>query len=120
MSRDVNPEEVLASRFARSPRMVGRRIAGEYILVPIVGRGADLDAIYTLNPLGAFIWERLDGQTPGAAIVQAITEGFEVEPDCAADDYRSFLSQLVSIRAVVVSPPSSPAATGGGENPAEV
>jgi hypothetical protein len=117
VSQDVNPEELCAQRFARSPRMVGRRIAGEYLLVPIVGRGADLDAIYTLNPLGAFIWERLDGQTPGAAIIQAIVEGFEVESDRAADDYRSFLSQLVSIRAVVLSPPSSQAGTGGGTSP---
>jgi hypothetical protein len=106
VSHAVNPEEALASRFARSSRMVGRRIAGEYILVPIVGRGADLDSIYTLNPLGAFIWERLDGQTPGTAIIQAITEAFEVESSRAADDYRSFLSQLVSIRAVVLSPPT--------------
>ena len=100
MSRDVNPEEVLATRFARSPRMVGRRIAGEYLLVPIVGRGADLDAIYTLNPLGAFIWERLDGRTPGTEIVAALTETFAVEPGRAEADYLEFLARLRELGAI--------------------
>ena len=48
---------------------MGRRIAGEYVLVPLVSHGADLDAIYNLNAVGAFIWDRLDGRTPGTKIV---------------------------------------------------
>jgi len=80
--------------------MVGRRIAGEYILVPIVGHGADLDAIYTLNALGAFIWERLDGNTAGAAIVEAIAERYDVDIARAAKDYLPFLAHLQTIGAI--------------------
>ena len=87
--------------FVRSERMVGRRIADEYVLVPIAGRGADVDGIYNLNRLGAFIWERLDGKSDGAAIVQAIVARFEVDADRAARDYREFVARLRSIRAVV-------------------
>lgn len=86
--------------FARSARIVGRRIAGEYVLVPLVTHGADLDAIYNLNAVGAFIWERLDGRTSGAGIVSALTEAFAVDPDRAEADYLEFLSKLRDLNAV--------------------
>jgi Coenzyme PQQ synthesis protein D (PqqD) len=90
----------LADVFARSERMVGRRIADEYVLVPIVGRGADLDAIFNLNRVGAFIWERLDGRSSGEQIVRALMEEFDVDSARAMDDYRGFMAQLLSIEAV--------------------
>lgn len=96
---------VLVAVFARSARIVGRRIAGEYVLVPLVTHGADLDAIYNLNGVGAFIWERLDGRTSGARIVSALTETFAVEPDRAEADYLDFLAQLRDLGAVEPAEP---------------
>ena len=86
--------------FARSARIVGRRIAGEYVLVPLVTHGADLDAIYNLNAVGAFIWERLDGRTAGAQIVAALLESFAVEPIQAEADYLDFVGRLQALGAV--------------------
>jgi len=80
--------------------MVGRSIAGEYLVVPIVGHGADLDAIYHLNGLAAFIWERLDGRTAGGLIVEAIAERYEVSRERAGCDFVRFIAQLESIGAV--------------------
>lgn len=88
--------------YARSERMVGRRIADEYLLVPIVGRGAEVEAIYNLNTIAAFIWEQLDGKTPGEAIVRAIATRYDVDDEAAGADYRTFIGQLQSIRAVVL------------------
>jgi coenzyme PQQ synthesis protein D (PqqD) len=79
---------------------VGRRIAGEYVLVPLVSHGADLDAIYNLNAVGAFIWDRLDGRTPGTKIVSALTESFEVQPGEAESDYLEFVGRLLDLGAV--------------------
>lgn len=93
-------EPSLDEAFRRSDRIVGRRIAEEYILVPIVGRGAEVDSIFNLNRLGAFIWERLDGRATGRTIVQAIVDGFEVGPERAEKDYREFMAKLQSIQAV--------------------
>jgi hypothetical protein len=86
--------------FVRSERMVGRRIAQEYVLVPILGRGADADGIFNLNRLGAFVWEEMDGRRDGRAIVERITETFEVDAARASRDYLGFVSQLLSIEAV--------------------
>jgi hypothetical protein len=80
--------------------MVGRKIADEFILVPIVGRGADVDAIFTLNRVGTFIWDRLDGQTTGETIVAALVDDFEVDRAQAESDYETFLDQLLQIKAV--------------------
>ncbi len=91
---------VLAAAFGRSERMVGRRIAGEYILVPLVGRGADLDSIFNLNRVGAFVWERLDGGTNGSAIVDGLVDRFAVDRATAEADYVGFIEHLCSIGAV--------------------
>ena len=90
----------LATAFARSAHLVGRRIGDEYVLVPLVGGGADLDSIFNLNRVGAFVWERLDGRTPGSTIVDAIVERFAVGRSAAEADYLEFVGQLSAVRAV--------------------
>lgn len=96
MSDDVCLHDV----FARSERMVGRRIAGEFVLVPIVGHGAQLDAIFNLTRVGAFTWEQLDGRRTGEQVVEALLARFDVDRATAEADYRTFLSKLLAIRAV--------------------
>jgi hypothetical protein len=86
--------------YARSDRMVGRRIADEFVIVPLASRGADVDSIYDLNEVAACVWEMLDGVRDGHAIVAALVERFEVDAATAERDYRAFLGQLVSIDAV--------------------
>jgi hypothetical protein len=84
----------------RSERIVGRKLAGEYVLVPIVDRSADADAIYSLSAVAAFLWERLDGRTAGHALVDQVVAAFHVERDEASRDYLEFVTQLTSIGAV--------------------
>ena len=91
---------LLADVFRRSDRIVGRRLADEYVLVPIVSRGADVDSIFNLNRVGALIWERLDGLTSGQAVVEAIVESFEVDARRAAEDYAEFVGKLLAIEAI--------------------
>ena len=90
----------LSDVFARSERIVGRRIAGEYVLVPLVGRGADADFIYTLNRVAAAMWESLDGKASGNDVVRLVVERYEVEPDRAGRDYLELMESLESIEAV--------------------
>jgi hypothetical protein len=80
--------------------MVGRQVADEFILVPLVGRGADVDSILNLNRVGTFIWETIDGSRDGAAVVEAILQSFEVDEERAAEDYRGFVAKLVSLHAL--------------------
>jgi hypothetical protein len=90
----------LATVFARSDRMVGRQVADEFILVPLVGKGADVDSILNLNRVGTFIWEALDGVRDGDAIVDALVARFEVDRERAALDYLDFVAKLLSLHAL--------------------
>lgn len=87
--------------FGRSERMVARRIADEFVLVPIVGHGAQVDSIYNLNRVGAFVWEQLDGRRPGVQIVELLMARFDVDRATAEEDYRVFIAKLLSIGAVL-------------------
>jgi hypothetical protein len=86
--------------FLRSPRVVGRQIADEFLLVPLAGRGADLDSIYNLSRVGTFIWQSLDGKTDGRGIVSSLTERFDVDGERAAADYLEFVATLLTIGAI--------------------
>jgi Coenzyme PQQ synthesis protein D (PqqD) len=86
--------------FGRSERIVGRRIAGEYVLVPLVSRGTDADFIYTLNAVATAIWEALDGRASGEAVVHSLVQRFEVDVRQATEDYLRLMETLESIEAV--------------------
>ena len=93
----------LGEAWARSPRMVGRRIGDEYVLVPLAGRGADLDSILNLNHVAAFVWEQLDGERSGSDVVEAVIGHFDVERARAEQDYLELLDTLVEVDAVSAS-----------------
>ena len=91
----------LEEAWARSERMVGRRIGDEYVLVPLAGRGADLDSILNLSRVAAFVWEQLDGTRTGKAVVDAVVERFDVERERAEADTLELLDTLFELRAIV-------------------
>lgn len=78
----------------RSADVVARRVAGEMLLVPVRGDMADLKGVFALNPVGAFIWDRLDGAVDEQALVRAICEAFVVSGETALLDARALLAAL--------------------------
>ena len=80
--------------------IVSRRIEDEVILVPIRQNVADLESIYTLNEVGAHIWEQIDGQRTTAEILALTVEEFEVSEEEAQKDLMEFIEQLSSIGAI--------------------
>jgi hypothetical protein len=88
------------ARYERNPDYIFRKIVDELVLVPVRQDVADMDCIYTLNALGAFIWEELDGPTTLADLQAAIVEEYAVEPEVAAADLREFIQELEAADAV--------------------
>ena len=97
-------ESRLDEVWTRSPRMIGRKIGSEYVLVPLADRGADLDSILNLNRVAAFVWERLDGARSGAEVVDALVAAFEVDRERAEHDYLELVETLVEVDAVTRAP----------------
>jgi Coenzyme PQQ synthesis protein D (PqqD) len=82
---------VLDKSFVKDDDLMTRNIAGETLIVPVRNRIGDLSSIYTLNEVGARVWQLLDGQTPVAKIVQTITSEYEVSAEEAAADITELL-----------------------------
>ena len=86
--------------YRQDDSIVSRRIEDEVILVPIRQNVADLESIYTLSEVGAYIWEQVDGRRTTAEILPLIVEGFEVTEEEAQKDLKEFIEQLSSIGAI--------------------
>jgi len=93
----------LDAAWARSPQVVGRKVGAQFVLIPIVGDGADLDGVLNLNEVAAFVWERLDGRTSGRQVVDAILASFEVTRARAEQDYLELVARLAGRDAIAPS-----------------
>lgn len=89
-----------ARTYVKDPDFVFRRIADEIVLLPIRRNMGDLESIYTLNGVGARVWELLDGRRTSRDVSTAIVAEYEVTAEQAGIDVADFLAQLEAIGAV--------------------
>lgn len=80
--------------FTKEKDLVTRDIAGEKIIVPIKGHVGDLEGLFTLNEVGAMIWQLIDGQTTARQLMKAVRDEYEVEAAVAEKDVADFLRSL--------------------------
>lgn len=86
--------------FARSSRIVSRRVAGDHLLVPLASRGVEIDSIFNLNETGAFLWESLDGSATVSDLARRVESRFDVRADAAERDAFAFFALLLGVGAV--------------------
>lgn len=92
--------DILDKVYTKSDSMVFRKIADEFILVPIRQNVGDLESIYTLNETAARVWELIDGKMKVREIKEKLIEEFDVTPEEAEKDIIEHLRQLEEIKAV--------------------
>jgi hypothetical protein len=80
--------------FSREDAAVTRRIAGETVIVPVRGDVVDLDALYTLNETGTFLWDLIDGQRTVGQLAEALIAAFDVTPEVATADVARLIANL--------------------------
>ncbi len=88
------------ARYARNPDFIYRKIVDESVLVPFHNNVADMDCIYTLNGMGAFIWEQLAEPATRAQLEQAVLAEYDADPALVVADLDRFLAEMVSIGAM--------------------
>ncbi len=81
-------------KYRRRNGVARRKIAGEAFLIPVCGTPVDMENIFVLNPVGDFIWQRLDGQQSLAQIAEQISGEFDITAGQSLADTREFVSQL--------------------------
>ncbi len=87
-------------KYTRNPDFIYRKIVDESVLVPFHNNVADMDCIYTLNALGAFIWEQLAEPRTRFDLEQAVLVEYNVEPAVLVADLDRFIAEMVSINAI--------------------
>lgn len=73
---------------------IKRKIAGEFILVPIGNTALAFNGLITINELGKFIWENLESSKNEEDLLHKILEEYEVEEKEAKEDLDEFLDKL--------------------------
>jgi Coenzyme PQQ synthesis protein D (PqqD) len=81
--------------FRRNGDIVTRKIADELFLVPIRGKLADMQRIFTLDPVAEYIWGELDGRKNIGEISKGLLNEFDVEEGEALADTEEFISELL-------------------------
>ncbi len=82
--------------FARNENCPVRKIGEGLVIMAPKG-----DVTHSLEDLGAFIWQNLDGQRDLNAVLEAITKAYDVDREVAETDLRSFVSELLDSEIVV-------------------
>jgi len=85
----------MSSIYKKKENIVTRDIAGETLLVPVHGKLADMQKIFALDSVAAFIWEKLNGKTALQEICEAVSTHFDVNPNQAEADTREFVRELL-------------------------
>ena len=68
---------------------------GETLLVPIYGELANMEKIFTLDSVAAFIWEQLDGKKSLEDIRDGVLDAFDVKKEQAETDIFEFIDELL-------------------------
>jgi hypothetical protein len=92
---------VLDKVYKKSDSIVSRKIADEFLLVPIKQNVGDLESIYTLNEVATRVWELIDGKKKAGEIKDKIVEEFEVTAQEAEKDLTNLLKQLLAVGAIM-------------------
>jgi hypothetical protein len=81
--------------FKRNDNIVSRKIAGEFFLIPVRGKLANMQKIFTLNPVAEYIWQELGHQKNLKDICDGIMSAFNVKKEQAQTDVREFITDLL-------------------------
>ena len=80
--------------YKRNENFVFRQIENETILVPIKDNVGDMNCIYNLNEVGAFIWQNIKCRNSVADLKNMILSEFEVTESQAEADLSEFVKDF--------------------------
>jgi hypothetical protein len=88
------------AHYARNPDYIFRKIVDELVLVPVHQDLSDMDCIYTLNGVGAFVWQSLVQPSTRADLQDAVLAEYQADPAVIAADLDAFLAEMTAIGAI--------------------
>ena len=83
-------------RPVRSSRILAQQAQGATVLLSL-----DEGTYFSLNDVGAVVWEMCDGTHTLAEVVEAVCAEFDAPPDVVTSDVVALVEELASERLVV-------------------
>ena len=84
----------IESLFHLKSKFVTREVGDELIVVPLIANVAQMNELFTLNETAKVIWENLNEGTDMSALIQTITDTFDIDRHTAEKDIAVFLQTL--------------------------
>jgi hypothetical protein len=96
----MTTDDFLKRRYEKETSNVSRKIAGEFILVPLRSKTSEIGSLYSLNEVGARIWELIDGKMTVQEIGELLLQEYDVSAAEVEKDVVEVVQQLEIICAV--------------------
>ena len=84
----------IGSLFHLKSKFVTREVGNELIVVPLSANVAQMNELFTLNETAKVIWENLNEGADMSALIQTITDTFDIDRHTAEKDIAVFLQTL--------------------------
>jgi hypothetical protein len=86
----------LSEVYIKNKHFVEKNIGDEKVLVPLSDNVADMNHVITLNEVGAFLYEQIDGEKTIGDIYQTLLNEYDVLPEMAKHDIEHFIKDSVN------------------------
>ncbi|MCK5351713.1 PqqD family protein [bacterium] len=86
--------------YFRNEQFISRRIADEFLLIPVANQLNGDNWLFVLNEVGARIWELIDRGRSVQQIEQLLLEEFDTTPEQLEADLLRVLDQLQELGAI--------------------
>lgn len=85
---------MLENTFIKQENLIAKKIGNECIIVPVVNDIVDMDSLYTLNEVGSFIWDNIDGSRKVEEIISSVITEFNIDKVTATNDVTQLMAEL--------------------------
>ncbi len=82
--------------YCKSERFVEKSIGSEKVLVPLSDNVADMNHVLTLNEVGTFLYNQIDGKKSINDILSLLLKEYDVASDVAKFDIEQFINNTVN------------------------
>ncbi|MCW3785913.1 PqqD family protein [Plebeiibacterium sediminum] len=82
--------------YCKSERFVEKSIGNEKVLVPLTDNVADMNHVLTLNEVGTFLYDQVNGEKSVSDILSLLLEEYDVSNEIAKKDIEQFINNTVS------------------------
>lgn len=69
-----------------------RKIAGDFIIVPVGESTREFNGIITVNESGKFLWEKLQEEVSEEDLLEFMLDKYDVREDIAREDIAEFIN----------------------------